>query len=214
MEPASSLPPDAPGPDADEEDPPERGPLRRCAVTRESLPKERMIRFVVGPDRAIVADLAGRLPGRGIWLKSQGDVFDKAVKAGSFAKAARGAVTVPPELGAGIALGLRSRIRDLIGFARRGGQAVAGREAVLEWLRTGKPVLIVAASDGSEAERSKLLGGRPYEVVSPLTAEELGGVFGRDRAVHVAVQEGRMAEAIRTETVRLAGFARHDHMRG
>ena len=46
----------------------ERGPLRRCIVTRESLPKERMIRFVLGPDRELVPDLAGKLPGRGMWL--------------------------------------------------------------------------------------------------------------------------------------------------
>ena len=41
-----------------EDDEPETGPLRRCIVTRERLPKERMIRFVVGPDGAIVPDLA------------------------------------------------------------------------------------------------------------------------------------------------------------
>ncbi|MBY0335112.1 MAG: RNA-binding protein [Acetobacteraceae bacterium] len=206
MEAASQPPPEASLPDGDD-DPPERGPLRRCVVTRESQAKESMIRFVVGPDRALVADLAGRLPGRGIWLSAQGDVFDRALKAGSFAKAARGPVQLAPDLKARIVGGLRSRIRDLIGFARRGGQAVAGREAVLEWLRAGRPVLLVEASDGSEAERARLLGGRPLEVLSPLTAEELGGVFGRDRAVHVAIAEGRMADALRQEAKRLAGFA-------
>ena len=54
---------------------PETGPLRRCIVTRERLPKERMIRFVVGPDRQIVPDLAARLPGRGIWLSASADVL-------------------------------------------------------------------------------------------------------------------------------------------
>ncbi|MDA8250796.1 MAG: DUF448 domain-containing protein, partial [Rhodospirillales bacterium] len=46
--------------DAADDDEAERGPLRRCAVTRERLPKERMIRFVVAPDRMVVADLAAR----------------------------------------------------------------------------------------------------------------------------------------------------------
>ena len=49
-----------------EDDAPDTGPLRRCVVTRARLPKERMIRFVIGPDRAVVPDLAERLPGRGI----------------------------------------------------------------------------------------------------------------------------------------------------
>ena len=78
----------APGqPDAEE-----RGPLRRCLVTRESLPKEAMIRFVLGPDRALVPDLAGRMPGRGMWLSARGDVLERALTRGAFMKAARGPV--------------------------------------------------------------------------------------------------------------------------
>src|ERR1700741_4577093 len=60
---------------ADDNAEPETGPLRRCIITRERLPKERMIRFVVGPDRQIVPDLAARLPGRGIWLSASSDVL-------------------------------------------------------------------------------------------------------------------------------------------
>jgi uncharacterized protein len=37
-----------------------------------------MIRFVVGPDRQIVPDLAARLPGRGIWLSASLDVLQSA----------------------------------------------------------------------------------------------------------------------------------------
>src|SRR6201996_4841333 len=59
----------------EDEDDAETGPLRRCVVTRERLPKEQMIRFVVGPDRQIVPDLAARLPGRGIWLSASLDVI-------------------------------------------------------------------------------------------------------------------------------------------
>src|SRR5579859_3654258 len=63
------------GDDEADEAEPETGPLRRCIVTRERLPKERMIRFVVGPDRQIVPDLAAKLPGRGIWLSASWDVL-------------------------------------------------------------------------------------------------------------------------------------------
>src|SRR5271167_3598140 len=55
---------------------PETGPLRRCVLTRQRLPKERMIRFVVGPDRQIVPDLAAKLPGRGIWLSASRNVLE------------------------------------------------------------------------------------------------------------------------------------------
>jgi len=186
---------------------PETGPLRRCLVTRESLPKAAMIRFVLGPDRAVVPDLAGKLPGRGMWLSARADVIEGALKRGAFARAARGPVHPPSDLHARIEDGLRGRIRDLIGFARRGGQAVSGRDAVLEWLRAGRVGLLVEASDGSPAERARLLGGRDLPMVAPLDAGVLGVVFGRGHAVHVAVAPGRLAEAIAAEAARLAGVA-------
>src|SRR5262245_60547881 len=80
------------------EDEPETGPLRRCVVTRERLPKERLIRFVIAPDRAVVPDLAATLPGRGIWLSASLDVIETARAQGglgrAFARAARGPVIV------------------------------------------------------------------------------------------------------------------------
>lgn len=205
---ATAAAPDTDRPEDPEDLPgePERGPLRRCLVTRESLPKEAMIRFVLGPDRVLVPDLEGRLPGRGMWLSAKADVLERAVKRGAFAKAARGTVHLPPDLRLRIEDGLRRRVRDLVGFARRSGQAVCGREVVREWLQAGKAGLLVEASDGSPAERARLVGGREVPVVTPLTAEVLGAVFGRDHAVHVAIAPGRLAEAIAAEAARLAGI--------
>lgn len=185
----------------------ERGPLRRCLATREALPKEGMLRFALGPGRELVPDPAGRLPGRGLWLKAQDEALRKALKTGAFAKAARGAVQLPDDLHGMILRMLRSRIRDFLGFARRGGEAVAGREAVLDWLRTRPVAMLMQASDGSPAERERLLGNREIPVYTPLTGEELGAVFGRERAVHVAVLPGKLAAALQAEAARLAGFA-------
>jgi hypothetical protein len=189
-----------------DDDAPEKGPLRRCIVTRESGPKEGMVRFVLDPDGHVVPDLEGRLPGRGMWLSANADVLERAVKREAFARAARRTVHVPPDLRARIEDGLTRRVRDLVGFARRGGQAVCGREAVLERLRTGRVGLLVEAADGSLAERAKLVGGRGVPVVAPLSADALGAVFGRDHAAHVALAPGRLADAVAAEAKRLAGF--------
>lgn len=166
-----------------------------------------MLRFVLGPARELVPDLAGRLPGRGMWLSAGADVLERALARGAFAKAARGPVHSPPDLRQRIEDGLRSRVRDLVGFARRGGQAVSGWQAVKEWLLAGRVGLLVEAQDGSPAERARLLGQRNVAVVTPLTAAALGAVFGRDHAVHVAVAPGRMADSIAAEAARLAGMA-------
>jgi uncharacterized protein len=189
----------------EQEDPPESGPLRRCIATREVLPKERMLRFVLGPSREVVPDLANKLPGRGMWLSARGDVLEHALSRGAFMRAARGPVTLPSDLRARIEDGLRARIRDLLGLARRAGQAVSGWQAGREWLQAGRAGLLVQAVDGSLAERARF-GGRGLPAVASLSAAELGVVFGRDHAVHVVVAPGRLADAIRLEAERLAGF--------
>lgn len=166
-----------------------------------------MLRFVLSPGREVVPDLAARLPGRGMWLSAKADVIERAVARGAFAKAARGEAHVPPDLRARIEDGLRGRVRDLVGFARRAGQAVSGWQAAREWLLAGRAGLLVQAADGSAAEKARLVGHRQIPVVAPLTAAELGALFGRDRAVHVAIAPGRLAERIAAEAARLAGVA-------
>jgi len=198
---------DSDGQEPDGGDEPESGPLRRCAVTRERLPKEQMIRFVIDPDRNVVPDLAARLPGRGIWLSARGDVIETACTRAVFAKAARGPVTVPPDLRAGLQAALSRRFVDHLGLARRAGQAVAGFAKAREWLSSGRASLVVQAADGSAEERQRFLGSWDGPVVAPLDGERLGVVFGRDRAVHVAVAAGGLAETLRHEAERLAGLA-------
>ncbi len=191
------------------EDEAETGPLRRCAVTRERLPKEQMIRFVIGPDRQVVPDIAAKLPGRGIWLSARGDVIETARSRGVFSKAARGQVTVPPDLGAVLCLALTRRIGDTLGLARRAGQATFGFVKAREWLVAGRVGLVIQARDGSGEERARFLGGRGAEfpVVMPLDGAQLGAAFGRDHVVHVVVAPGRLASMLRVEAERLAGLA-------
>jgi predicted RNA-binding protein YlxR (DUF448 family) len=167
-----------------------------------------MIRFVVGPDRHVVPDLAGRLPGRGMWLSARADVLDTARARGAFARAAKGPVIVPADLGAAVQAGLTRRVVEKLGFCRRAGQAVAGFAKAREWVQAGKARLVIEASDGSEDERRRLLSGADRVAVAwPLDAATLGGVFGRDQAVHVAVAPGRLAEGLIIEIERLGGMS-------
>ncbi len=173
-----------------------------------------MIRFVVGPDRTLVPDLLATLPGRGIWLSAAGDVIETARAQGglgrAFARAARGPVTVPPDLPAVLEAALVRRIGELLGLARRAGQAVAGFDKAREWLRSGRGRLIVQASDGSAAERARFLAGAGESVVvlDPLRAAALGRVFGRDHVVHVAIAPGRLGERLAVEVARREGLRR------
>ena len=52
----------------------ETGPERRCLATGAVRPKAALIRFVLGPEGRIVPDVAGNLPGRGLWLTARRDI--------------------------------------------------------------------------------------------------------------------------------------------
>ena len=209
MNPARRIPTsEAPAGTDDDDAAEERGPLRRCIVTRERGAPAGMIRFVVSPDRILTPDLAARLPGRGIWLSARGDVLETARVRGAFARAARGPVVVPPDLATILQEGLLRRIADLIGLSRRAGQAVSGYGKAREWITARKAGLIVQASDGSAAERVRLLSGaRDLPVVSCMTGTKLGAAFGRDHVVHGAVMPGALADRIIAENGRYAGLA-------
>lgn len=181
----------------------ETGPLRRCIVTRETLPKEAMLRFVLSPDGVVVPDVAARLPGRGMWVKSAPGLLEQAMKKGAFARAAKAQVKVPPELVAQAAQLLRARLADSLGLARRAGQAVSGFQKVREALVEGRVALLLEAGNGSPAERTRLLGGHAAVVVMALDTDVLGRVFGREIAAHVAVMPGRLAQAIAADAQRL-----------
>jgi uncharacterized protein len=194
-----------PGPAPDEDD--EKGPIRRCIVTGQRHGRGEMVRCVVGPDGSIVPDVAAALPGRGLWLTARRDIVVQAIKKRAFDRAAKRPVKVADDLADVIESLLAVRCRDAIGLARRSGRAVAGFEKVAHAVRNGEAGLLLMASDGAENGRKKMAGlAREIAVAAMLTAEELGAAFGREHIVHAAVGPGALAERLRLDGARLAGF--------
>lgn len=185
----------------------ETGPTRRCIASGESLPVAELIRFVVGPDNTIVPDIAGRLPGRGLWLRARRDMIETAAQKRLFAKAARGNVNVPADLADTVAELLRRRCLNHLGLAQRAGLVASGAEKVRAQIATGRTAALVEAADGSEAERRKMSALVPgVPVVDVFTSPELGSAIGRDMAVHVALLPGRLTEMILEDAGKLRGF--------
>ncbi len=182
--------------------------LRRCIVTREALEKDQLIRFVLGPEDEIFPDLAGKLPGRGAWVKASRAVLEQAVKKNAFAKAFQATVKMPTDLVDRVGRLVDQQILDLLGLARRSGLVVTGFEKADTALRTGRAVLLIEAKDAGKDGRSKLarhtLPG--VEIWAPLPAEQLGRAIGRDHAVHVAVGSGALAERLKIALRRQNGF--------
>lgn len=189
------------------EEPEEQGPERRCIVTGEIHPKELLLRFVVGPTDEVVPDVDRRLPGRGLWLSPRRDVVNTAVAKRFFAKAARRAVSVPPDLADRIEVLLARRCLDALGLARRAGQAVCGYEKVRAEIDGRRAAMLVQARDASVAGKEKIRGpGAGLPLIELFDGSELGAVFGRDNAVHIAIARGKLARRLLHEARLLAGF--------
>jgi len=183
------------------------GALRTCLVSGESRDKSELLRFVVGPDGGIVPDIEGRLPGRGLWLLPRRDIVSKALAKRLFARAARRNVSVADGLADRVEDLLARRCVDLIGLARRAGQAVTGFAKVEAALDKGEAAVLVEATEGSAGGRGKLKRLAPVlPVIDALTAAELGRAFGRDQAVHACLSRGGLAKKFLAEAARLAGF--------
>ena len=184
-----------------------RCPDRRCIVTGQVRPKAEMLRFVLSPAGEVVPDLGAGLPGRGIWLSARRDVVNTALAKRLFARAARRAAIVPDDLADRVEELLVRRCLDALGLARRAGQAVCGYEKVRAEIKARRAAAVIEARDAAADGRGKmraLATGLP--VVELFDAAELGGVFGRETAVHVAMAPGGLADRLLRETALLAGF--------
>ncbi|HXQ50295.1 MAG TPA: RNA-binding protein [Stellaceae bacterium] len=203
----------APRPQA--EDPPRRrrraadedDPSRRCIVTGEVRPRTELVRFVVDPAGAIVPDVSARLPGRGLWLTARRDIVATAMAKRLFARAARAQVVVDEGLADRVERLLAARCGEILGLARRAGQAVAGFEKVRTLVASGGAAVLVEAADGGADSRGKLEALAPdVPVIDRLTCAELSAALGRDHVAHAALLPGRLASSFVAEAARLGGF--------
>lgn len=187
------------------------GAERRCIVTREVEPVAGLIRFVVGPDGSVVADVMGKLPGRGMWVKADRAALETAASGGVFSKAAKAKVAVPDGLITSVEDGLVRRLIDLISLARKSGRAVAGYEKVKSWLMQEQVAVLLQASDGSERGKTKLRSPRGADAFfEVLTRSELGLSFGREHVIHAALAAGGLTDAVRDDALRLLGVRGND----
>jgi predicted RNA-binding protein YlxR (DUF448 family) len=180
---------------------------RRCIATGAVGPAETRIRFVRAPDGRVVPDLAASLPGRGAWVVAERAPLEKAVARRLFARAFKAETAAAPDLAQQVERLLARRCVDLIGLARRAGQAVAGFGKVEGWARAGQVGALLTAREGAEDGRRRLYGlAAGAARIGVLDAAELGLAFGRESVVHAAVAPGRLADRLLSESRRLAGF--------
>ncbi|MBS8224941.1 RNA-binding protein [Vannielia litorea] len=182
-------------------------PERRCIATGEVSPISKLIRFVAGPAGEVVPDIAGKLPGRGLWVTPARAALEKAINKKLFSRAAKAQLTVPEGLIELVERLLVKRVTDGIALARKSGKAVAGYEKVKGWLLIEEARVLVQASDGSERGKSKL-SSPPGKgtFIGCLTASEIGLAFGREHVIHAALASGGLTKRVVEDAAKLGAL--------
>lgn len=188
---------------------------RTCIVTRQAGEAEALLRFVVGPDMAVVPDLKRKLPGRGCWVTADRIHVDQAARKNLFRRAFKADVTVPSDLGDMVDQLLARSALGSIGLARKAGKLAMGAAKVDAAVRSGEALLVLHAREASEdgvrkiaqARRATVHLGGPEIAAHKLFSEaELGLALGGTNVIHAAVLAGDAGKAAQKRVVALERF--------
>lgn len=158
-------------------------------------------------------DVAAKLPGRGAWVRAQRAVVEEAIKRKAFPRAFKASAVAAPDLAEQAEAALARRCLGVLSMGRKAGAIALGFDQVEAAVRKTAPMGgLIEAADGAADGREKLMrlafglwGAEPL-VVGCFSAEEMGMALGRDRVVHAAWLQERLARVWAVETGRLSGF--------
>lgn len=175
-----------------------------------------MVRFVLGPDGVVTPDVAGKLPGRGVWVSADRKSLEKTIALKSFARGFKSKAKIEGDLVAMTESLLARRVLGLITMARKAGVIAMGFDQVQSMAREAAISFRIEASDGSKDGRSKIRTlakamNREQDLADPIvigcfTAAEIGTALARDSIVHAAIKPSKLAKSMALEVKRLAGF--------
>jgi predicted RNA-binding protein YlxR (DUF448 family) len=177
--------------------------VRTCLATGREGDKSEMIRFVVGPDGCVVPDLAGRLPGRGLWVLASAEALTLAVRKGLFAKAARRKVKVTDTLLETVRSLLGRRVLELLGLTRSAGLLVLGEPKVDEASRDDALSFVLLADDAGDEIVRKI--GRHSFYPCGFDRVALGAALGRETCVALGLRRGALSDKLMTDLLRWRG---------
>jgi uncharacterized protein len=191
------------------------GPLRQCAVTRAKKSPEELIRFVAGPDGAVVPDLARHLPGRGVWVDATYAAVAAAVRQKIFARSLQRQVSVPADLPARVERLMARRLSEALSLANKAGLIVAGFAKIEALMARKRAVVLIHAADAAADGVEKLDGkfnaltkgsGARVAPIRDLSGAEMSLAMGRPNVIHAAAAEGGATRRLIEEARRLRRY--------
>jgi uncharacterized protein len=200
----------------------DRGPgtaqrTRMCVATRAVQPVSELIRFVVGPDGEVVADIKSKLPGRGIWVTATRGALLEAVKRRAFSRGFKRDVRLPPDLADRTERLLERAVLDALAMAGKAGLVAAGFGKTESALDHEDVVGLLhaagAAADGIrklDAASRRRRSEAPPVVIGFLNSAQLDLALNRPNVVHAALLAGPASETFLARCRRLERFRTGD----
>jgi len=200
-------------------------PERKCVLTGEIKRQEHLLRLVEGPEGTLFADVANKLPGRGVWVTAERHLIEAAIADKSFIRAVSRSLKkgikgsdIPDGLCDLVEMLVAKRVLDRLGLEKGAGRVITGSEkarAVLKDVRT--PVAMVfQAGDASLDGRGKIASLAKVtgvDVVDCFDRDELSLALGRENVVHAVLVAGGVMDRLEADLVRLAGFRKNPEMK-
>jgi len=190
---------------------------RLCVATRTVRPVSELIRFVIGPDGAPVADLKRKLPGRGIWVTATNGALGEAIKRKAFSRGFKREIRLPPDLVARTEQMLARAVVDGLAIAGKAGLVAAGFAKTAAALEQEEVAALLhaaeAAPDGvrklDALLRRRFSAGAPA-VIGFLTSTQLDLALNRPNVIHAALLAGPASETALARCRRLERFRTGD----
>jgi hypothetical protein len=195
--------------------------MRLCALTREPRPVGELIRFVVGPDEALVPDTDAKAEGRGVWISLGAKAVAEAVRKKAFARSLKTEVSVPADLAGLTRQRLEQRLAGALSMARKAGQIATGATKVKAAIEAGEVIALLTATDAAPDGRAKMvaaLHGRQRAATANgetaaevphlelLSSSQLGLALGLENVIHAALIKGAAAQSALARAQRLARY--------
>lgn len=184
-----------------------------CRVARD---RSSLVRYVLSPQQELLIDYRQKLPGRGVYTCCDPACIAKAVERRQLQRGLKSEqlqVSVG-QLISDLQASLLQRIVNLLGMARKSGQAVSGSQAVLTGMKKNEGFAFVLISEdvstGIADKVRSAAKSKQIEVFQMLTKGRIGEVLGKGERSVAALQVGQLANAIKLEVQRYKRMSREN----
>jgi predicted RNA-binding protein YlxR (DUF448 family) len=176
-----------------------RAAVRTCVGCRRTAESYELVRVVLGPDGAVVPDLAGHSFGRGAWLHARPECLAEAAPRGLSRSLHAPVKTSALELWAMLRAAAERRVGALLSAAWRARKLATGNTQAHVAVEAARAELLIVATDARAVARlpwveQAVAQGR---ALAWGTKDLLGSCARRSETGVVAVLDGGFADALR-----------------